>query len=112
MVVYQDGDSTQYYTPGDVLFNGLVNIQDIELIAQNWLHTQADTSNGSSLVGDANADGIVNFQDIEMVASHWGQTSPDVTFGSADSVPEPSTGLIFGIWAVGMWLVRRCAKSA
>jgi Dockerin type I domain len=112
VVVYTDGTNVEYFTPGDVLFNGNVNAQDIALIASNWLSTQTPSAGGSSLPGDANGDGIVNFQDLELVASNWGQSGGDIgSLGAQAHVPEPSTGLVFGIWALGMWLIRRRVRS-
>ena len=55
--------------PGDTIRDGIVNAQDIGLIATNWLKT------GLGGPGDANDDGIVNGQDIAVIAEHWLQTS-------------------------------------
>lgn len=66
--------------PGDVNGDGIVNGQDIALIASNW-------SNGWG-PGDGNQDGIVNGQDIALVASNWLKTGP--TFQQVvDSLPAP-----------------------
>jgi hypothetical protein len=48
---------------GDANGDGIVNGQDIALVASNWL------SQGPS--GDVNGDGIVNGQDIAAIASNW-----------------------------------------
>jgi hypothetical protein len=90
--------------PGDV-----VNIQDIELIASNWL-----SSGAVGMPGDYSGDGLVNTQDLSVVATNWNASAPDSggSLGSGGAVPEPSTGLVFGIWALGLWLVRRRVRPA
>src|SRR5262249_50792445 len=67
---------------GDANFDGIVNGQDIALMASNWLQI----GNPDSLAGDANGDGIVNGQDIALVASNWLQGEDNVAM-----VPEPSS---------------------
>ena len=64
------------FPPGDVNMDGIVNGQDIALVATNWLQY--------TRVGDANDDGLVNGQDIALIASHWLQTG-----GEGVSAPEP-----------------------
>ena len=70
--------------PADVNHDGIVNGQDIALVASNWLAT------GAGATGDVNNDGIVNGQDIALIASNWLATSGG---GSAEAaaVPEPAT---------------------
>jgi len=75
--------------PGDANHDGVVNAQDISLIASNWLTT------GSNMPADVNHDGIVNAQDIELVASHWLQSSYAGGGGAAAS--EPSTFALAGL---------------
>jgi PEP-CTERM motif/Dockerin type I domain len=65
------------YPPGDVNFDGVVNIFDINLVSANW--------NGPGPAGDANFDGIVNIFDINLISANWGAGS------SALAVPEPSS---------------------
>ncbi|HEY4311278.1 MAG TPA: dockerin type I domain-containing protein, partial [Pirellulales bacterium] len=48
---------------GDANGDGIVNAQDLALIASNWLTPGP--------IGDVNGDGIVNAQDIAVVASNW-----------------------------------------
>ena len=105
-----DGGGTEYYMLGDVNFDYIVNGQDIALIASHWLSIQQLLLNSSSLGGDANADGIVNGQDISLVAKNWWATSVPTPVGGGQ-VPEPSTGLVFGIWALGLWLVHRRMRA-
>jgi hypothetical protein len=69
--------------PGDLNRDGIVNAEDLALIASNWL------DKGSNLA-DANGDGIVNAQDIEVIASNWLHTYGGSGAGSSASVPEPA----------------------
>ena len=92
---------------GDVNHDGIVNGQDIALVASNWLAT------GSGAAGDANNDGIVNGQDIALIASNWLATSSGGN-AEAAAVPEPAT---FGLLALGLVAVichnrRRSRRSA
>src|SRR5437868_5624599 len=68
--------------PGDVNEDGIVNGQDIALIA----------SNGGAGYGptDANLDGVVNGQDIALVSSNWMKTGPTQA-QVIDSLPPPPT---------------------
>ncbi len=76
--------TTGVQLPGDVNFDGIVNGQDIALMASNWLHT------GSGSAGDANHDGLVNGQDMALAASNWLQSRAASGGGTALSVPEPA----------------------
>ena len=67
--------------PGDLNFDGIVNIFDINLISSHWGQTGPD--------GDANGDKIVNIFDINLISANWTASSP------ASAVPEPtSVGLL------------------
>jgi len=63
---------------GDVNFDKVVNIFDINLVSSKW--------NTAGPSGDANHDGIVNIFDINLISSNWGAMG-----GSATAVPEPSS---------------------
>jgi hypothetical protein len=82
------------FAPGDVNLDGIVNGQDIAILASHWLTTGVGTP------GDANGDGIVNAQDIAVIASNWLQTS-SVT-SSASAVPEPSTIVLAALGALAL----------
>jgi len=68
--------------PADANHDGIVNGQDIALVASNWLHTGVGTT------GDLNGDAIVNGQDLALIASNWLKSSGSA---SAAAVPEPAT---------------------
>jgi len=75
--------------PGDVNLDGIVNGQDIAMIASNWLRTGAGTG------GDANHDGLVNGQDLALVASNWLQARNSAAAAvSSLAVPEPDAFLL------------------
>lgn len=79
--------------PGDVNFDGLVNIFDINLISSHW--------NEAGPTADANHDGIVNIFDINLVSSNW-------TAGGTTAVPEPSTfALLAAAGIAGAFWYRR-----
>jgi hypothetical protein len=88
--------------PGDANSDGIVNSQDIALIASSWLATGINPA-------DINADGIVNAQDIALVASNWLQTSGP-GMAAAAAVPEPSALplLLSGGAAI---LLRTCRRQ-
>ena len=93
---------------GDVNNDGIVNGQDIAVIASNWLHTGTGANDPA---GDANFDGIVNGQDIALLASHWLQT-----YSGGLAAPEPAT---FGMassaiaaWLAGLACHRRSSRAA
>ena len=54
-------------TPWDVNADGIVNIQDLVLVAGQF------GESGEDLQGDLNGDGIVNILDLVIVASHFGE---------------------------------------
>jgi hypothetical protein len=90
---------------GDANFDGIVNGQDIALVASNWLST------GSGLSGDVNADGIVNGQDIALIASDWLHTSGGGA-GSRAAVPEPATLVLGALGGLALLAYRRRAHCA
>jgi len=56
-------------TPGDVNEDGVVDIQDIDLICQN----SGPVSTTSLPRWDVNQDGIVDLQDVSIVVNHFGE---------------------------------------
>ena len=83
--------------PGDVNFDGVVDIFDINLLSAHWGET------GSA--GDANGDMILDIFDINMISSNW---TPTGGAGSAaTAVPEPATWLLTIVAASAVCLPRR-----
>ncbi len=72
--------SVEYGRPGDVNFDGLVNIFDVNLVSSNW--------NSAGPAGDANWDGIVDIFDINLISSNWAPSG-------AAAVPEPTAWLLY-----------------
>jgi hypothetical protein len=87
---------------GDANFDGIVNGQDIAVVASNWL------TMGTGLSGDVNNDGIVNGQDIALIASDWLHTSGGGG-GSGTAVPEPGTFILASF--AGLALLAGCLRS-
>jgi hypothetical protein len=71
--------------PGDADLNGIVNAQDLNVLALNW---QADTLT-SWCQADFNHDGIGNAADLNDTGINWQSDIRAPEAGSA--VPEPST---------------------
>ena len=67
--------------PGDVNFDGVVDIFDINLVSAHW--------GESGPTADANGDGAINIFDINLISANW---TPS---GGAAAVPEPSTSVLF-----------------
>jgi Dockerin type I domain/PEP-CTERM motif len=95
-------------SPGDVNFDGVVDIFDINLVSAHWSE--------SGPVGDANGDGTVDIFDVNLISANW-------TPSGASTVPEPSTILttvlalaVLGLMALGRRTVgqvsRRRARGA
>ncbi len=73
--------------PGDLNFDTLDDISDVQIIAANWLTQGA--------AGDANHDGVVDISDIQVVAKYWsdgtGGASGNAQVVDGTLVPEPAT---------------------
>jgi probable HAF family extracellular repeat protein len=89
------------FAPGDVTGDGVVNGQDIALVASHWLQT------GDGVLGDANNDEVVNGQDIALIASNWLHGSG----GGGTAVPEPSAALLTLTGAI-LLLGSRCCRAS
>ncbi len=70
------------YPPEDVNTDGVINIQDLVLVAQQFGET-------SESVADINGDGIVNILDLILVAGALGNTAsaPDILSLKLDTMP-------------------------
>jgi hypothetical protein len=91
--------------PGDVNFDGIVNSQDLAVVASNWMKSGTGASDPT---GDVNHDGVVNAQDLALITS---AIAAEANLGTslAASVPEPSACLLAIIAAAGLalWHQRR-----
>lgn len=55
---------------GDLDQNGVVNLNDLSILAGDWLKQQ------SGLAGDLNGDGKVDFNDLGILGDNWGSGGP------------------------------------
>ena len=92
--------------PADVNGDGIVNGQDLTLVASNWLQT----GNPATLAGDANNDGVVNGQDVTIIASNWLAIGAGGGGGAAAAVPEPTTMILAALG--GLFLLAYRAGRA
>lgn len=95
---YTIGLGTHALLQGDVNFDGVVNIFDINLVSSHW--------NEGGPAGDANGDAVVNIFDINLISSHWNESVP----GSATAVPEPASYVLAGMALVGLFVMRRKSR--
>jgi hypothetical protein len=91
--------------PGDVNGDGVVNLQDLAIVASNWLKT---TKGGVAPAGDVNHDGIVNGQDLAIISSAVSLSLQGAGMSVA-AVPEPDGWLLAlaGLAALCFCAVRR-----
>jgi enediyne biosynthesis protein E4 len=86
--------------PGDTNNDGAVNLADLNNVKNNF------GAAGLPLMGDLNGDGVVNLADLNMVKNYFGATAAVSGFAA---VPEPVSGLLWGLAAAGVLLRRRSA---
>jgi hypothetical protein len=62
-----------YSTPHfcDLSLNGKVDIEDLEIMAAQWLHAPSDPS--ADIAPQPSLDNFVNFLDFAMLAANWGE---------------------------------------
>jgi len=88
-----------FYSPcaaplvGDASLDGVVNIQDLSILATNWEKQPSFWDEG-----DFNGDAEVNIQDLSMLATNWG--------AEAAAVPEPAC-LVLLLAGAGTLIGRR-----
>ena len=81
-------DDLSAVLPGDVDFDGSVDIMDLVVLANNYSDVDKEW-----IDGDFTGDGVVNVMDLAQLANYYGRTAG----GSA--VPEPATLLLLFLGA-------------
>jgi len=76
--------------PGDANADGLVNVQDLAILATNWLSEPAGWEEG-----DFNADSAVNVQDLAILATHWAAAAGPAV------APEPAAAALLALVLTG-----------
>lgn len=103
LAIYRDQIYAHVGLPGDVNFDGLVNVFDINIISSDW--------NTAGPVGDANYDGIVNIFDLTLVGMNWTHTSDASSLAeglaSANNAPEPGSIVLLVVGAATLLLARK-----
>jgi hypothetical protein len=108
-VAAQDWAKSHLTLSGDVNNDGLVDIQDLTLVANHWLQTAPVGDDKYLPIGDANYDTRVDIQDVTLIANHWLQaanSSGDVAM--AVPVPEPGT---LALAVIGAALIAARVRS-
>ena len=85
------------YSPiaGDANIDGVVNAEDVEILASNWLKNDATWR-----MGDFNRDGKIDDIDATLLASNW------LACINA-SVPEPNTLILIALMGLSVLILRR-----
>ena len=104
--------------PGDANLDGVVDIKDLQALANHWQQPATDWSQA-----DFDGNGIVALQDLQAIANHWqngvgapGQGSGESfsealallpQLGGTSSVPEPMSLAVLGLGTVSLMMRRR-----
>ncbi|MEM6749993.1 MAG: dockerin type I domain-containing protein [Planctomycetota bacterium] len=86
--------------PGDANGDGVVDLLDFDVLAQNF---GSNTGNGAA-DGDFNGDGTVDLLDFDILAQNFGATSPA-------AVPEPASLGLLGLGAAALVRGRRRRRA-
>ncbi|MEM6749730.1 MAG: choice-of-anchor tandem repeat NxxGxxAF-containing protein [Planctomycetota bacterium] len=103
---YADGlfiaDLTLLVLPGDGNGDGVIDLLDFDILAQNFGQATA----GGASAGDFNGDGVVDLLDFDVLAQNFGSSSPATLPGVA---PEPASVALLGL--AGPLLLRRRRRA-
>jgi hypothetical protein len=110
----------RYTLPGDATLDGIVDFNDLALLAQNYNTTVSDTTESWWYHGDFTYDGIVDFNDLAKMAQHYntGLPAPSALpsappeFAAAldqafSSVPEPGSSALVALASLALASHRR-----
>ena len=89
--------------PGDVNFDGAVNLVDYELIRANFRKTVADPKLGDLTGPNGLRDGVVDFYDF----GEWKANVSALMAAQAVGVPEPASVVLMTLAGLAMGLQRR-----
>jgi autotransporter-associated beta strand protein len=114
------GDVLVKYTYyGDANLDGSVNSADYALIDNGYLSQRTSSRLSGWYNGDFNYDGVINGSDYTLIDNAFNQqgaslatqiasaTSQIAGSGASSAVPEPASGLILGLGAIGLLGRRR-----
>jgi hypothetical protein len=84
--------------PGDVNFDGVVDIFDVNVVSDHW------GEHGPA--GDANHDGVADIFDVNLISAHWTMLGGG---NGTSAVPEPPSQVLCLVFVVGLLgvVVRR-----
>jgi hypothetical protein len=101
------GTTTVLAGPGDADLSGMVNFDDLLVVAKNY-----NKQDAAWFQGDFDYNGVVNFADLLLLAQNYGKAAPASPQFSSDfdgavaaafaAIPEPSSMMLLG---VGAWVM-------
>jgi hypothetical protein len=94
--------TTRVPVAGDATFDGIVDVNDFNILWQNFGKA------GDRGAGDFNSDGVVNFADFQLLEKNFGRVPPQSGPMLAHT-PEPGTAMLLG--AAFALLARRRPRS-
>jgi hypothetical protein len=104
---------------GDTTLDGVVNFNDLVLLAQNYNTTVSAVTESWWFRGDFTGDGVVNFNDLVLLAQNYGGVLPEAPIAGAApgfdgdlaralvSVPEPLAAGPLATAGLLLWQMQR-----